>query len=560
MAAKNYYNAYNVLNRLQPFTREIGFVTSTDEDYSDPTDELMLSGGGGSSKGTTSSGTGLGGGASTGKGGSSVPKGQMQFTMGKGGDFSGNVRANTRPAATTSPAPQTAPKAPTTPLPGQQQATISGSTGNFSGNIKTVPVTQTGPAPAPFQGAVIPKAGSVGGGTTPFAGTPDTMIPSNFQVVTPWDVAKATTAGAGKAALNVGKAGLKTATAPIRHPIRVGLPLAGTAIAAGVGLSELNDYETNQEYVDEMNSQGFTNLDENALNNFFVTFGDENVVDTNANVTPGPENFVVDESAGQVDITDIGAVGAGAGTIGEGSNVTGGGASTGGGGTTTGGTTTGDGEEVTIEDEEEEAVTDAFRQRFQVPSTNFSDLTPNAVYRQTYADILENLANQQVSARESYSNLFARAREASFRRSAAATNPFTGISGGQAVQGQQNLSAAEINELGRIAQTFNQTEREIESMRLAAPEEARRTAFDQYSMMQTQKNQEVQMIQNIIGILNTPNTDARTQDIFLRMLGLPEDVISEIRNRVQEGDQPGTIARIIDFFRNLPDFFSNLGN
>lgn len=150
---------------------------------------------------------------------------------------------------------------------------------------------------------------------------------------------------------------------------------------------------------------------------------------------------------------------------------------------------------------------DQLEQDYYSNLPEFLQETPESVGRTREEEILENLALQERGVQESYSNLYARAMQDAFRRRAASTTPFTGISGGQQSQVQQALSAAEINQLGQIGADYSQMMRDIEGMRLAAPQQAREAELEQYAIQQQAIDRQLQTQQAIQQIMDSGLTD-----------------------------------------------------
>lgn len=154
--------------------------------------------------------------------------------------------------------------------------------------------------------------------------------------------------------------------------------------------------------------------------------------------------------------------------------------------------------------------------------SSFLSQSPEEVQAQTLQDIQDNLALQQVGAQESYSNLYARALQNAYRRSAASTSPFTGVSGGQPAQTQQALSAAEIAQLGNIGSNYNQAMRDIQSMGIAAEQEARQAGIDQYALQQQIVDRNYEMALRLNEALNDPNASDEDSIRIFNALGITD--------------------------------------
>lgn len=158
----------------------------------------------------------------------------------------------------------------------------------------------------------------------------------------------------------------------------------------------------------------------------------------------------------------------------------------------------------------------------------FTEMTPEDMSALRTQEILEGLQNQQISATQSYSDLYARAMQSAFRRSNAMSDPFTGVSGGQRQQGREALSAAEIAQMGAIGSDFNQVLRDIEMARIAAPAEGRQAAFEQEERRQQQNERAVQRTIRVIDMLNDPQITQEQMTMFLQAEGLSNEKIREI--------------------------------
>lgn len=163
----------------------------------------------------------------------------------------------------------------------------------------------------------------------------------------------------------------------------------------------------------------------------------------------------------------------------------------------------------------------------------FLDQTPGQIYDQTEDDILENLQNQSIGLNETYSNLYAKALENAYRRQAAATSPFTRVSGGQVAQTDQALSAAEIAQLGQIGSNYAAQKREIENMRLAAPQEARAAALEQLSVIQNLTDRNRGEALQIMTIVTDPQYSNEQRAYLLRQFDLTDEQINQVLNLEQ---------------------------
>ena len=155
--------------------------------------------------------------------------------------------------------------------------------------------------------------------------------------------------------------------------------------------------------------------------------------------------------------------------------------------------------------------------------------SPDEMYEDTLERTMESLRNQQVGLEESYSNLYARALQQSYRRRVATSDPFRGVTstGGQVEQGREALSAAEINQLGQISMGFNEMLREIQNAELAAPDKALQAALQQYGISREQSEAEFLRVQRITEVLNSDNAEDVIR-MNLQALGVEPEGIEEL--------------------------------
>lgn len=164
---------------------------------------------------------------------------------------------------------------------------------------------------------------------------------------------------------------------------------------------------------------------------------------------------------------------------------------------------------------------------------DFLSQTPDEIYAQTEADILENLKNQQIGLGESYSDLYAKALQSAYRREASATSPYTNVAGGQPAQTEEALTASAINQFNQIATNYAEQQRDIENMRLAAPQEARAAALEQLSVIQNLTDRNRGEAVQIMTIVTDPQYSNEQRGYLLRQFGLSDEEINQVLNLEQ---------------------------
>ena len=190
----------------------------------------------------------------------------------------------------------------------------------------------------------------------------------------------------------------------------------------------------------------------------------------------------------------------------------------------------------TPETEEEDIFTQAFTR------TNDPAAVASEAARREYSNILAQSQQAERTAQESYSDLYQRAQQASFRRTQA--TPARGFTGGMEAQQQSAISAAEMQQIGNIGRAREQALREIRTGRESAFSNALIAGQQQadYSMML----QEAAIARQgqIESIISSKDYDDDAKRRLLKEFGISDDEIDRLIKPDSQDRTAGTSSNV----------------
>lgn len=201
----------------------------------------------------------------------------------------------------------------------------------------------------------------------------------------------------------------------------------------------------------------------------------------------------------------------------------------------------------TPETEEEDMFTQAFT-RNNDPATVASEAA-----RREYSNILAQSQQQERTAQESYSDLYQRAQQASFRRQQA--TPSRGFTGGMEAQQQATLSAAEMQQLGNIGRSREQALREIRTGRQSAFSNALIAGQQQADYSKMLQEASIARQGQIESVIASEEYDDEAKRRLLKEFGLSDTEIDGIFDSRDVSPSPITI----DNAQAQRDFISQAG-
>lgn len=150
----------------------------------------------------------------------------------------------------------------------------------------------------------------------------------------------------------------------------------------------------------------------------------------------------------------------------------------------------------------------------------------NEAARREYSNILAQSQQQERTVQESYSDLYQRAQQASFRRRQA--TPSRGFTGGMEAQQQNAASAAEIQQLGNIGRGREEALREIRAGRQSAFSNALIAGQQQADYARMLQDASTQRQGQIESIVASDDYDDEAKRRLLKDFGIADEEVNRL--------------------------------